>query len=417
MSRTQSFSLSLLSACAAVGLAAGALSTTADAAGFSKDVVRLGVITDLSGPLSTPMGEGSVLAVRMAVEDLKAELGDIKVDVVAADHQNKADIGVTVTRKWFDVDGVDAIFDVGNSSVGLALQALARDNNKVAMFSAVAATDLTGKQCSPSGFSWLHDSYALVSGPVTNMTKEGLDSWYFIAADYAFGHSMVAESEKALAKAGGKALGKALHPIGSSDYSSFLLQAQTSGAKVVAFANAGQQLVNAMKQWKEFGMQGGPQKPLAQLLFITDVHGMGLDIGQGLQAPTAWYWNANEKAREFGKRFFARHKAMPTAAQASMYSAAAHYLKAVIATRTDDTDTVVAQMRKTPVNDFYQQNAHIREDGKLIHDFHLVTVKKPGEEKEPWDYYDVTGTIKADVAFQPLAESECALVDKSKLGG
>lgn len=378
-------------------------------AAISDGVVKLGVITDLSGTLSTPMGPGSVLAVQMAVEDLKSELGDIKVEVVSADHQNKADVGSTVVRRWFDVDGVDAILDVGNSAVGLAIQSLIREKNKIAMYSAVATTEITGAQCAKTGFAWLHDSYSLVSGPVRSLTADGYDTWYFIAADYAFGKNMVEESQKVIKEVGGKSVGEAFHPIGNNDFSSYLLQAQTSGAKVVAFANAGQQLVTAMKQWREFGMQGGPQLPMAQLLFITDVHGMGIDVAQGLSAPTAWYWEVNEEAKQFAQRFKERHGAVPTAAQASMYSATQHYLKAVIATGTDATDEVAQKMKVTPVDDFYTQG-QLREDGKLVHDFYLVTVKAPEDVKEPWSYYHVDRVIPSEDAFAPLSESACPLV-------
>lgn len=381
---------------------------------ISDGVIKLGILGDQSGPLSAIGGPGTRIAVQMAIDDLKSQLGNLKVEIVSADHQNKADLGATITRHWLDVDKVDVIMDVGNSAVALAVQALTADKNKIALYSSVGTMDVTGKQCSKSGFAWLHDSYSLVSGPVRSMTKEGKNTWYFIAADYAFGKSMVQESKTVLAAAGGKVLGEAYHPIGASEYSSYLVQAQSSGAKVVAFANAGQQLVNAMKQWKEFGMQGGPQTPLAQLMFLSDVHGMGLDVAKGLSAPTAWYWDMNDQTRAFGRRFFERQKAMPTEAQASMYSATAHYLKAVIATKTDATDAVVAQMRKTPVNDFFQKNARLREDGKLIHDFLLISVKTPAESKYPWDYYKIVSVIPAADVYLPLSQSDCPLVNVAK---
>jgi branched-chain amino acid transport system substrate-binding protein len=396
------------------------LATVSAAASFhvsaqiSDGAIKLGVLNDQSGPLSAMSGPGTVVAVQMAVDDLKSKLGNIKVEVLVGDHQNKADLGSTITRRWFDVDKVDAILDVTNSAVGLAVQSLAREKNKVAMFAAVATTELTGKQCSKSGFAWLHDSYSLVAGPVKSLTKEGLNTWYFIAADYAFGKNMVSESKTALAAVGGKVLGESYHPIGNADYSSYLLQAQSSGAKVVAISNAGQQLVNVMKQWKEFGLQGGPQTPVAQLMLLSDVHGMGLDVARGLSAPTAWYWDLNEETRAFSRRFFERHKAMPTEIHASMYSATAHYLNAVIAAKTDATDPVVAKMRSTPVNDFYAKNALLREDGKLIHDFLLISVKSPAESKAPWDYYNVKRVIPATEVFAPLSQSECPLVAGAK---
>jgi branched-chain amino acid transport system substrate-binding protein len=408
MARNQSRSLASLSAAMLLAMSAGAN------AAISDNVVKLGLLSDLSGTLSTVGGTGAVLAVQMAVEDLKSELGNLKVEVVSADHQNKADVGDTIARRWFDVEKVDAIFDVGNSSIGLALQSLIREKNKPVFYSSVGTTELTGAQCAKSGFSWLHDSYALVSGSARSLTAAGMDTWFFIAADYAFGKNMVEETLRVLKEVGGKSVGQAYHPIGSNDYSSYLMQAQASKAKVVAFANGGQQLVTAMKQWKEFGMQGGPQIPIAQLMFLVDAHGMGLDVAQGIQAVAPWYWELNEGSKAFGRRFFARHKAMPTGAQASMYSAARHYLKAILATGSDDTDTVVKQMRATPVDDFYANKAMIREDGKLMHDFYLIKVRDAKKIPEPWAYYDIVRTIPSAEAYQPLSASACPFVKEKK---
>jgi branched-chain amino acid transport system substrate-binding protein len=377
---------------------------------ISDGVVRIGVINDQSGPYSALSGPGSVLAVQMAVEDMKVKLGGVKVEVLVADHQNKPDIGVTVVKRWFDVDKVDVVMDVANSAVALGVQSLIKEKNKIAMYGPIGTTELTGKQCAKTGFSWMHDSYALVSGPVKSLTKAGVDTWYFVAADFAFGKNMVQESKKLVAASGGRSLGEAFHPMGTSDYSSFLLQAQSSGAKAVLFANGGAQMVNSMKQWKEFGMQGGAQRPVAGLLSISDVHAAGLDVMHGLSATTAWYWDLNEQSRAFSRRFFERFKAMPTESQASMYSAASHYLEAVVATKTDATDAVAAKMRATPVNDMFAKNAPLREDGKLFHDFLLVTVKSKAESKSPWDYYKVDRVIPASEAFAPLSESECPLI-------
>lgn len=385
---------------------------------ISEGVVRLGVINDQSGPYSALTGPGSVLAVNMAIEDLKDQLGTIKVEVLVADHQNKPDVGLTVVRRWFDVDKVDAVLDIANSAVALGVQSVIKEKNKIALYGIIGTTELTGKQCAKTGFSWVHDSYALVSGPVKTLTKAGLDTWYFVGADFAFGKNMVQEAKRLVAANGGKTLGEAFHPMSASDYSSFLLQAQASGAKAVGFANAGAQLVNAMKQWKEFGMQDGKQRPVSMLLSITDVHAAGIDVMQGLSANVAWYWDLNDDTRAFSRRFFERFKAMPTVSQAGMYSATSHYLRAVIATKTDDTDTVAAKMRSTPVNDMFAKNAHLRDDGKLAHDFLLVTVKSKAESKAPWDYYKINSVVPADDAFTPLSASECPLVanvaDKGK---
>jgi branched-chain amino acid transport system substrate-binding protein len=315
--------------------------------------------------------------------------------------------------KWFDVDGVDAIADVGNSAVGLALQTIIRDKNKIAIYTSVATTALTGKQCVKTGFAWLHDAYTLVAGPLRTLVAQGQDTWFFVAADYEFGKNMVAESQRLLQRVGGKSLGAVYHPMTNADYSSFLLQAQSSGAKVVAFSNVGDQLVNSMKQWKESGMDAGKQRPVAQLLFLTDVHSMGLDVAAGLTSMVGWYWGLNDETRVFGHRFFERHKRMPTAPQAAVYSGVLHFLKAVAATGSDDTDTVAKWMRENAVDDFYARGAKIREDGKLIHPFYLIEVKKKADVKEPWDYYNILRQVPPDEAFLPLSESECPLVKAS----
>ena len=379
---------------------------------ISDGVVRLGVINDQSGPFSSLTGPGSVVAVQMAVEDMKAQLGAIKVEVLSADHQNKPDVGVTVVKRWFDVDKVDAVVDIANSAVALGVQGIIREKNKIALYGIVGTTELTGKQCAKTGFSWVHDAYPLVSGPVRTLTQAGVDSWYFVGADFAFGKNVIQEARTLVTAGGGKTLGEIYHPMAPTDYSSFLLQAQSSGAKAVAFANGGSQLVNSMKQWKEFGMQDGKQRPVAFLLSVADVHAGGIDVMQGLSATTAFYWDRDDQTRAFGRRFFERFKAMPTESQAGVYSATTHYLKAVVAARTDATDAVAARMRATPVNDMFARNAMLREDGKLAHDFLLVTVKSKAESRAPWDYYKVNAVVPAAEAFPPLSASDCPLVTR-----
>lgn len=380
------------------------------AADFSGGLIRIGIINDQSGPLSDNSGPGSVVAARLAIEDFQKAAPSIKVEIVVADHQNKPDIGSQIVRKWFDVDGVDMVADVGNSAVALAIQSIARDKNKLVIYSAVGTTDIGGKQCSPTGLMWLHDNYNLVSGSVRRLVSQGYDSWFFIAADYAFGRNMVDVSQRLLAEGGAKSLGAVFHPLGNADYSSFLLQAQASKAKVVAFANAGEQLVTVMKQWHEFGMNAGPQKPVAELMFLTDVHAMGVETAKGLTTVTAWYWALNEETRAFGQRFYKLHKAMPTAPQAAVYSAVLHYLRAAAAAGADETNAVLDKMRAMPVDDFYAPGARLRADNKLVHDFYLVEVKKPEEIKTAWDYYNVVEKIPADDAFLPLSQSECPLL-------
>ena len=402
----------MMRATAVIATASALALPTAGAAEISGDVVRIGVINDQSGPLADLSGPGSVVAAELAIEDFKAMHPEIEVDLVTADHQNKPDIGTQIVRKWFDVDGVDMVADVSNSAVGLAVNALAKEANKIVGFAAIGTTELSGAQCAKTGLAWLHDNYNLVSGPVREYVGQGMDTWYFIAADYAFGHNMVAESEAILAAAGGTSKGAIFHPLGNSDYASFLLQAQGSGAKVVAFGNAGSQLVTAMKQWNEFGISQAGQKPVAELMFLTDVHSMGLETAQGLSTVTAWYWDLNDDTRAFGERFFEKHGRAPTAPQASVYSSVFHYLKSVAATGSDDTNTVLAKMIETPVDDFFAPGAKIRADGKLVHDFYLVQVKKPGEMTKDWAYYDVVKTIPAAEAYNSLEDSACPLVQK-----
>ncbi len=390
-------------------LMALAMMATPSNAEISDGVVKIGILNDQSGPFSDLAGKGSVVAAKLAVEDFKKISPDVKVELLVADHQNKADVGAQIVRRWF-ADGVDMVADVTNSAVALAVQSLAREKNKVVMYAAVGTVDITGKQCAPTGFAWLHDNYNLVAGPIRKLVSQGQDKWFFIAADYAFGRNMVAESERMLKSVGGKPVGSVFHPIGNADYSSFLLQAQSSGAKVVAFANAGEQLVSSIKQWNEFNMSAGGQTPVALLMFLTDIHGMGLQTARGLTGMTAWYWDLNDDTRAFAKRFFALHGAMPTAPQASVYSAVFHYLKAVAAIKSDETDAVAEKMRATPVDDFYAPGARLRPDNKLAHDFYLVQVREPKELEKPWAYYKVLETVPADVAFRPLSESDCPMV-------
>jgi branched-chain amino acid transport system substrate-binding protein len=383
------------------------------AAEFSGGVVKIGIVNDQAGPLSDLAGPGSVVAAKMAADDFRHMTPGLNVEVIAADHQNKADIGAQIVRKWFDVDGVDMVADVGNSSVALAIQSLARDKNKIVIYSAVGTTEITGKQCSRTGITWLHDNYNLVAGSVRRLVSQSYDTWFFIAADYAFGRNIVEESQRVLSSTGAKSLGAVFHPLGNSDYSSFLLQAQASGAKVVAFANAGVQLATSMKQWNEFGMNSGSQKAVAELMFLTDVHAMGIETAQGLSTVTAWYWALNEETRAFAQRFYKLHNAMPTAPQAAVYSAVLQYLKAVAAAGTDETNAVLEKMHSMPVDDFYARGAMLRADNKLVHDFYLVEVKKPLDVKNPWEYYNVVEKIPASESYPPLSQSECPLLNSS----
>ena len=376
---------------------------------ISDDVVRIGVLNDQSGLYADLGGPGSVVAARMAVEDAGGSVLGKPVEIVVADHQNKADIAAAIARQWFDVDKVDMVIDFDNSSVALAVEQLAKERHRIAIATAVGTTDFTGKACSPTAISWTYDSYALTTSLARTMTRHGLDSWFFITVDYTFGHSLEADTTRAVLASGGRVLGSVRHPLNTADFSSYLLQAKASGAKVVALADGGGDMINATKQANEFGLPQGGQSLASLLVFITDVHSLGLKAAQGLTFVTAFYWDRTPESRAFAQRFFARHKAMPTEAQASVYSAIRHYLRAISAAGTDEAGRVMAKMRELPVNDFYATNGRIRADGRLLHDLYLVRVKSPSVSRMPWDYYEVLSTIPADQAFQSLAAGGCPL--------
>ena len=376
---------------------------------ISDDVVKIGVLNDQSGLYADLAGPGSVVAARMAVEDFGGKVLGKPIEVVVADHQNKADIGAAIARQWFDVDKVDLAIDFANSSVALAVEQLAKDRNRIAIATAVGTTDFTGKACTPNEASWLYDSYALTTSLAREVTKQGRDSWFFVTVDYAFGHSLEADTTKAVLAAGGKVLGGVRHPLNNADFSSYLLQAKASGAKVVALADGGGDMINATKQAHEFGLVEGGQSLVSLLVFITDVHSLGLQAAQGLTFVAGFYWDRNDESRAFAKRFEARFKSMPTMVHASVYSAVRHYLRAIQAAQTDEAKAVMAKMRELPVDDFYARGARVRLDGRLVHDMYLAQVKKPSESKGPWDYYKIIGTIPGDQAFQSLEAGGCPL--------
>ena len=376
---------------------------------ISDDVVKIGVMNDQSGLYADVGGPGSVTAARMAVEDAGGTVLGKPIEVVFADHQNKADIGVAVARRWFENEHVDMAIGFDNSSVALAVEQLAAEQNKIAIAGAVGSTAFTGKSCTRNEASWIYDSYALTTSLAKSTVAEGRDTWFFITVDYAFGHSLEADATAAVQAAGGKVLGSVRHPLNTSDFSSYLLQAQASGAKVVAFANGGGDMVNAVKQANEFGLTK-KQSMVALLIFISDVHSMQLQAAQGLKFVTAFYWDRDGDSRAWSKRFFDKQGRMPTMAQASIYSAVRHYIKAIAAAGTDEARAVMVKMRELPVNDFYVKNGHVREDGRLVHDMLFAQVKTPAESGKPWDYYKVLNVIPGDQAFRPLAEGGCPLV-------
>jgi branched-chain amino acid transport system substrate-binding protein len=376
---------------------------------ISDNVVKIGVLNDQSGLYADLGGPGSVTAARMAAEDAGGMVLGKPIEIMFADHQNKADVGVAIARRWFENESVDMAIGFDNSSVALGVEQLAAEHNRIAIAGAVGSTAFTGKNCTRNEASWIYDSYALTTSLAKSTVAEGRDTWFFITVDYAFGHSLEADATAAVQAAGGKVLGSVRHPLNTSDFSSYLLQAQASGAKVVAFANGGGDMVNAVKQANEFGLTK-KQSMVALLIFISDVHSMQLQAAQGLKFVTAFYWDRDDDSRAWSKRFFDKQGRMPTMAQASIYSAVRHYIKAIAAAGTDEARAVMVKMRELPVNDFYVKNGHVREDGRLVHDMLFAQVKTPAESGKPWDYYKVLNVIPGDQAFRPLAEGGCPLV-------
>ncbi|ATE62125.1 ABC transporter substrate-binding protein [Thauera sinica] len=398
--------LTAICAAAMAALAGGAH------AQISGNTVKIGVLTDMSGTYSDLAGPGAVLATQMAIDDFIAqEKPTFKVEMVSADHQNKADIASTKAREWFEREGVDTATELVTTSTALAVMKIGKEMNKVVLMNGPASTPITNEQCNDVSVHYTYDTYALANGTAKAVTQQGGKTWFFLTADYAFGQALEKDSSAVVTANGGKVLGSVRHPFPASDFSSFLLQAQASGAQIIGLANAGADTTNAIKQAAEFGIT--PKQQLAGLLmFLSDVHSLGLKNSQGMYLTTGFYWDRDDQTRAWSKRFFDKQKRMPTMVQAGQYSSVLHYLKAVKAAGTDDTAKVMAQMKKTPINDFFARNGQIREDGRMIHDMYLVQVKKPDESKYPWDYYHIRQVIPAAEAFQPLSQSRCPLVKK-----
>jgi len=383
---------------ASVALAMG----TAEAQ-VSDGIIKIGVLNDQSSLYADLTGPGSAIAARMAVEDFGAAKKGMKVEILSADHQNKPEVGSGIARQWYDVDKVDVIVDVPTSSVALAVNQVTREKGKAFLVSGAATSDLTGKACSPNTIHWTYDTWMLAHGTGSAIVKTGGKTWFFLTADYAFGHALERDTEEVVLKEGGKVLGKVRHPLNTQDFSSFLLQAQSSKAQIIGLANAGGDTINSIKQAAEFGIVGKGQNLAGLLVFITDVHALGLDKAQGLIFTETFYWDQNDRTRAFAKRFAAQDKKnnMPTMIHAGVYGAVLHYLKAVEAAKTDDGAKVVAKMKELPTDDPLFGKGRIRADGRKIHDALLVEVKKPSESKGPWDYYKIRATIPADKAFRP----------------
>ena len=390
---------------------AAALTATAAEAQVS---VKIGVMNDRSGLYADLAGEGSVVAARMAADEFKAAEKGIKVEFLSADHQNKPDVGSSIARQWYDQDGVDVIADVPTSSVALAVNQITKEKNKVFLASGPASSDLTGPQCSPNTIHWTYDTVMLGQGTAGAMTKAGGDTWFFLTADYAFGHALERDATAVVQKNGGKVIGAIKTPFPGQDFSSFLLQAQASKAKVIGLANAGGDTINSIKQAGEFGITQGGQKLAGLLVFASDVKALGLKTAQGLVLTEAFYWDLNDKTREFSKNFAAKHGGkMPTMVQAGVYASVLHYLKAVDAAKSKDPAVVMAKMKEMPTDDAAFGKGTIRADGRKMHEAYLFEVKKPEESKGEWDLYKLISTIPAEQAFRPLTEGNCPLVKKS----
>jgi branched-chain amino acid transport system substrate-binding protein len=390
---------------AAAAIAAGGL-LQAEA---SAESVKIGVLNDQSGPYADFGGKWSVEAAKMAIEDFGGSVLGQKIELVSADHQNKPDLASAIARRWYDAEGVDMITDLGNSSVALAVQQIAGEKKKIDIVVGSSTSALTGAACTPYGFHWAFDTHALAVSTGGALVKTGGDSWFFITVDYAFGHALEKDTSDIITASGGKVLGHVLYPLNTPDFSSFLLQAQSSKAKIVALTNAGQDTVNSIKQGAEFGIVAGGQRLAALLVTAAEVHGLGLQAAQGLVLTESYYWDLNDRTRELGERFFKRTGRMPNMIQAGTYSATLQYLKAVKAVGTKDSDAVVKKLKELPVNDAFTSNGHVQANGRMVSDLYLFEVKKPSESKRDWDYYNLLATVPGDTAYLTAANSGCPL--------
>jgi branched-chain amino acid transport system substrate-binding protein len=376
----------------------------------SQDEVRIGLVLDMSGIYADTNGPGSVTAANMAIADFGGRVLGKPVKLLVADHQNKADVASNIAREWFDAEHVDAIMDVVGSAPALAVISQATIRNKIVVLNGAGALRITNEACTPTSINWTWDTYALSRGTARAIVKQGYKSWFFVTADYSFGHDLESGASEVIKATGGEVLGAVRAPINNADFSSFLLQAQASHAQVIGLANAGADTINSIKQAAEFGLASSGQRIAGLLVFITDVHSLGLQAAHGMLITSAFYWDRNDETRAWSQRFYAQHNSMPTMGQAGAYSATMHYLKAVQDAGTTETKAVLAKMRDTPVNDMFAKNGRIRADGRMVHDMYLFEVKSPAESRKPWDYYKLVSVIPADEAFQPLAESKCPLV-------
>lgn len=396
---------------AAMALACGALAQGSGAK-ISDGVVRIGVLTDISGPFMDNVGRGSIAATEIAIEEFGGKVLGYPIELVSADHQNKADIASTKTREWFDRDKVDTVTELGNSAVALAAMRIAQEKNRMSMVTGAGAVRISDEDCTANNVHWVYDTYALANVGTKSLVKRGVKTWYYLTADYAFGHSLEADGRKFIEEAGGKVLGASRYPFPGNDFASYILKAKESKANAVAIATAGLDLQNAIKQGREFGLGAGGQASVALLMSIMDVHGLGLRNAGGMMFAETFYWDLDDASRQFAERFFKKMKKMPTALQAGQYSAVRTYLKAVEQARSDEVGPVIQAMKGMQINDAFARNGVLRADGKMVHDMYLVQVKTPAESKKPWDYYKIVETVAGKDAFAGLADSKCSLVKK-----
>lgn len=392
-----------------LGATASALALSAGMASaeISDGVVKIGLLTDMSGAYSDVAGQGTVVAAQMAIDEFGGQVAGAKIELVSADHQNKADIAATTAREWGDTEGVDAFAELVTTSVAMAVFEVAKQQHKIALVSGAASSPLTNDACIPTGIHWTYNTRALAVGTGSAVVAEGGDTWFFLTADYAFGEALQKDVTKVVEAAGGKVVGSVKHPFPASDFSSFILQAQASGAKVIGLANAGADTINAIKAAKEFGVVAGGQTIAGLLVFLSDIHALGLDTAQGMQMTVSFYWDMDDQTRAWSEKFFEKTGKMPTGVQAGTYSMVRHYLQAIADTGSDDTNTVLAKMRETPVNDAFARGGVLRTDGRMVHDMYLAQVKTPAESTRPWDYLKIVRTIPGEEAFGTLEESTC----------
>ncbi|NBA93532.1 ABC transporter substrate-binding protein [Pseudomonas sp. R5(2019)] len=409
MSAAFNFSTAPMTRTIITSLFAGLLAGTAQAS-ISDDEIRIGYLDDLSGPYSDLAGPGGLEAIRMAIEDVGGNIGQQKIELFFADHKNNADLGANISREWIDQRNVDLIAGLNSSPVAIAVTRLVEEKHRFAIVSTAAAASLTNEYCTPNHLHYVYDTYSVSNGAAKAIVASGGDTWYLLSADYAFGHAMEAQVSKAVVENGGKIIGKANHPFQTSDFSSYILQAQASGAKIIGLASAGSDLVNAISTAKQFGLMESGQTLASLMVFITDIKAIGLPTAQGTKFVSGWYWDMNDESRAWANRYFERTKRMPTMVQAGMYSSTYQYLKAVEATGSDDPQTVREYMMKTPINDMFTKNGRVRVDGRMVHDMYLAQVKTPEESRGEWDLFKILSTIPADEAFLPLSQSKCKLV-------